>query len=114
MNTPCPTSDSLVSANAWYAICTRAKHEKVVSDSLKVRGFEEYLPIYDVRRKWSDRTKDITVPLFPGYVFCRFDAKSSAWVLSTPGVVSIVKFGGTPAAVKDGEIQAIKKALSSN
>jgi transcription antitermination factor NusG len=54
-----------------------------------------------------------TIPLFPGYVFCRFDAASRSPILDTPGVVSIVGFGGKPAAISETEIAAIQTVLRS-
>lgn len=56
----------------WYACHTRARHEKRVGKLLVQRGLESYLPMLVKERKWSDRSKLIEFPLFPGYVFTRF------------------------------------------
>ena len=55
----------------WYALQTKARHEKVVSNYLKMQGVEEFLPLYKSRREWSDRVTVVELPLFGGYIFCR-------------------------------------------
>ena len=65
------------------------------------------------KRKWSDRVKVVESPLFPGYVFCRFDVHNRLPVLITPGVISVVGRGKTPIAVDDTEILSIQAAIGS-
>jgi transcription antitermination factor NusG len=98
----------------WYVVRVRSNFERVAAASFHEKGFETYLPLYRSRRKWSDRTKEIDVPLFPGYVFSRFDTALRLPILTTPGVVSIVGSNATgPAAVPEAEIEAIRKLLQS-
>ncbi len=100
-------------AAEWYGIRTRPNHEKTAAAILEAKGFEQYLPLYRSRRKWSDRTVETSLPLFPGYVFCRFDARFRTPIVSTPGVVSIIGFGGMPIAIPEHEIQAVENVLRS-
>jgi transcriptional antiterminator NusG len=97
----------------WYAIHTRSNCEKSSAALLEARGLEPYLPLYPVRKRWTDRVIENTIPLFPGYVFCRFDTARRTPILDTPGVVSIVGFGGKPAAIANDEIDAIQRVLGS-
>jgi transcription antitermination factor NusG len=97
----------------WYALRTRSNHEKIAAAFLEAKGFEQYLPLYCLRKRWSDRAVEIRIPLFPGYVFCKFDPQCRAPILSTPGVVSIVSFAGKPACMADPEIEAIHTVLLS-
>ena len=53
----------------WYAIYTRANHERLVSGGLENRGIESFLPLYESVRHWRDRRVRLALPLFPGYVF---------------------------------------------
>ena len=53
----------------WNAVYTRHQHEKLVAESLAGNGFEVFLPTYNVIRKWTDRKKQLSLPLFPCYVF---------------------------------------------
>ncbi len=57
----------------WYAVQIRPRTEKLVAQVLDHKGFENYLPLYKARRRWSDRLKEMELPLFPGYIFCRLD-----------------------------------------
>jgi transcription antitermination factor NusG len=97
----------------WYGVRTKAKHESVAAGALKGKGYEQYLPLYRSRRRWSDRVVDSVVPQFPGYVFCRFDATRRLPILTTPGVISIVGFGKGPTPIAESEIEAIQTVLRS-
>jgi len=96
----------------WYGIRTKSNHERVAAAVLQNKGYENFLP--DRRRqRWSDRIVETDRPLFPGYVFCRFDARKRLPIVSTPGVVSVVGFGNEPAPVFDSEIDAVRAVLRS-
>ncbi len=95
---------------SWFAVYVKHRHEKCVALSLQSRGYESFLPTY---LKVSQDSKKSELPLFPGYVFCRFEAQKSLPVISTPGVFSVVSSGPTPASVSDVEIENIKHMLSS-
>jgi transcription antitermination factor NusG len=99
--------------HSWYAIRVRSKFERAVSAALSGKGYDEYLPLYHSRRKWSDRSKDLELPLFPGYVFCRFDVQVRLPIITTPGVISIVGTGRIPVAISDAEIDAIQTLIRS-
>lgn len=97
----------------WYAIRVRSKFEAVTSAGLAGKGYEPFLPLYRARRRWSDRMKEIDAPLFPGYVFCRFDAGTRLPILKTPGVISVVGYGREPAPLNEAEIAAIRAIIAS-
>src|ERR1700757_2567978 len=75
---------------SWYAVRVRPKGEDRTSNELSVRGFESFLPMQRLQRRWSDRIKTIEAPVFPGYLFCRFEPRWRIGVLDTPGVIQIV------------------------
>jgi transcription antitermination factor NusG len=77
------------------------------------KGYEAYLPLYRSGRRWSDRVKQLDLPLFPGYLFCRFDVLDRLPILTTPGVISVVGAGKTPIPVDDEEIEAVRAILRS-
>jgi transcription antitermination factor NusG len=97
----------------WCAVHTRHQHERKVAATLSKHGFQTLLPMYDTVRRWSDRKKQITLPLFPGYVFFVDEAARRLQVLCTPGVHSILMAGGTPAVIPGEEIAAIRRAVES-
>jgi transcription antitermination factor NusG len=97
----------------WYVLQLRMRFEKVVALHLRRKGYEEYLPTYRCRRHWSDRIKEIELPLFPGYIFCKFDVTDRFPLLVIPGVKSVVSFGGTPMPVPEQEIVAVQRVVNS-
>jgi len=97
----------------WYGIRTKSNHERVAAVVLQNNGYEQFLPVYRRRQRWSDRIVEADRPLFPGYVFCRFDARKRLPIVSTPGVVSVVGFGNEPAPISDSEIEAVRAVLRS-
>jgi transcription antitermination factor NusG len=99
--------------HSWYAIRVRSRFEQTVSVGLAGKGYHEYLPLYHSRRTWSDRSKDLDLPLFPGYLFCRFDVQNRLPILTTPGVISIVGIGKNPVAISNEEIEAIQTMIRS-
>lgn len=53
------------------------------------------------------------MPLFPGYLFCRFDALKRLPILTTPGVIQVVGYSRQPAPVEESEIKAIQTLVAS-
>lgn len=98
---------------AWFALTAKPRHEKVVAESLRGKGLESFLPLYRARRQWTDRVQSVDLPLFPGYVFCRFAYANRLVVLNTPGVTSVVSFSDAPAPVTDDEIARIRAMQAS-
>ena len=103
-----------MSTTNWYGIRVRSRFEQVTFSALEARDLEVFLPLVRQRRRWSDRMKEISLPLFPGYVFCRLNLERRIRVLDSPGVVNIVGFGNRPAPIPDDEIEAIKVMLRSS
>jgi transcription antitermination factor NusG len=97
----------------WFAVRVRSNYEKIASASLRSKGFEELLPLYTGRRIWSDRIKVVESPIFPGYVFCKFDPSKRLPILTTPGVVGIVGFGEVPSPVYEHEIDSLRTLLEA-
>ena len=85
----------------------------MVATLARQKGFEDFLPLYNVRRRWSDRFKTVELPLFPGYVFCRLDARNRLPLLTIPGVAGIVGLGKIPVPIDDAEIAALQVAVSA-
>jgi transcription antitermination factor NusG len=97
----------------WFAIQARTGREKQSTLFLENSGYECYLPVSKFTRKWSDRLKEIEVPLFPGYFFCRMNPHNRLPVLMTPHVMQIVGVGKTPIPVEEEEIAAIQQTGKS-
>lgn len=97
----------------WYALRIKSNFEKTTARILSQKGYDQFLPIYQKRSRWSDRVKLVELPLFPGYLFCRFDANARLPVLVTPGVVGVVGMGKLPIAVSEEEVAAVQAVVAS-
>ncbi|MGD0649468.1 MAG: UpxY family transcription antiterminator [Acidobacteriaceae bacterium] len=95
----------------WWALYTRHQHEKTVATMLSAKGFEVFLPLYESTRRWKDRSKMITLPLFPCYVFLRGGLNRRLQVVTTPGVHMVLLRGERVAVIPEAEIQAIRRAV---
>jgi transcription antitermination factor NusG len=97
----------------WFALQVRTRHEAGVADQLSGQGYDRFLPLYKVGKRWSDRIKEVDAPLFPGYLFCRFNPHDRLPILKTPGVIQIVSFQSGPAAVDEAEIRSIQSLVAA-
>jgi transcription antitermination factor NusG len=95
----------------WYGIHTRHQHEMSVASILANKGFKVFYPTYESVRKWKDRNKKLSLPLFPGYLFLANDVEKKLLIVSTPGVCAILSFAGEPALIPSVEIEALRRSI---
>jgi len=103
----CRSSDRL----DWFAIAVKPRHEKKVAYVLDTKGYETFVPLYKHRHRRVSGVRDFELPLFPGYVFSRFDLLKRLPVVVTPGVNRILGVGATPTPVDPEEITSLRTAL---
>jgi transcription antitermination factor NusG len=96
----------------WYAVAVMPRHEKSASAAFEHKGLEAFLPLYRRRHQYRSRTREFDLPVFPGYVFCRFDLRLCLPVLGTAGVIQILGYGRTPVPVDEKEISALRTAIN--
>ncbi|MES1225440.1 MAG: UpxY family transcription antiterminator [Bacteroidota bacterium] len=96
----------------WYAVYTRPKWEKKVTELLTKKKITAYYPLNKVYRHWSEGRRIFYEPLFASYVFVRLNETDYANVLQTSGVVSFVYWLDRPAIIQDEEIDTIKHFLN--
>jgi len=96
---------------SWYALSTRARHEKKVYERLLQKKVESYLPLQTINKKWSDRYKKIEEPLFSCYVFVKIALKERVRILQTDGVVRLVTFNSIPATIPESQLNSIRFVL---
>ncbi len=95
----------------WYVLYTASRSEKQVEERLKRLGIETFLPLHLSPRKWSDRIKLVEIPLFSSYIFVKTNDLILLSLLQIPGVSRIVYYDGSPATVREKEIEAIRSFL---
>jgi transcription antitermination factor NusG len=95
----------------WYALKVRSRFESIVARNSTVKGYDVFLPTYMRKSEWSDRFKTDEYPLFPGYLFCRFDIQQPLPILLMPGVQFIVGAGSVPEPIPELQIQALRRVI---
>jgi transcription antitermination factor NusG len=108
---PCPASCG--DEKKWYALLTRARHEKVVAQRLGEIGLTAFLPLINEVRRWSDRRKTVELPLFSCYVFAKLAPTNQARLqtLRIDGVLSMVGTRGEGTPIPEEQIDAVRKVL---
>jgi transcription antitermination factor NusG len=97
----------------WYALQLRARWESSTANLLSGKGYQTFLPTYTTLKRGRGGSNEVRTPLFPGYLFCRFNVFDRLPVLITPGVISVVGTGRIPVPVEDSELEAIQKMVST-
>jgi transcription antitermination factor NusG len=97
----------------WFALQVKSRWESSTALFLSGKGYETFLPEYQLKKRWSGKIRQVSAPLFPGYIFCQFDAQKRLPILVTPGVVAVVGRGRIPVPIEDSEIASIQAVVSS-
>ena len=113
MNVLADTASNSSDGMSWFALQVRSRRESIIAAQLLEQGYECFLPLYKSVRRWSDRMKELEQPLFPGYLFSRFDYLNCRSLLMTPGVQQVLGNGRSPIPVEEKELESIRQALSS-
>lgn len=100
-----------VNGDRWFAVYTRAHHEKSVAEQFGGRDIPHFLPMYTSVRRWKDRVKTLQLPLFAGYLFVKVLPSQFLAVLQAHGVSRLVGFP-KPEPLEDCEIQQLRAWLS--
>jgi transcriptional antiterminator RfaH len=94
----------------WYLVKTKSLNENRVFTRLAGAGYEVLFPRY--RRK-SRRHRGIFEirPLFPTYLFVRFDPDELKTIKYTHGVSRVITFGLEPQEVGEEIISAVRERM---
>jgi transcription antitermination factor NusG len=92
----------------WYAVYTAPRAEKAVSERLTEAGIAHYLALHKVKHQWSDRIKEVSVPVINGYVFVYIPENEFSKVMRVYGAISFLKSGGVPVAIPDKQIETFR------
>lgn len=102
----------------WYLLRTKSGQEKRAVDALSKWGVAEnhqpetLLPLFsEMRQRFGRQPAEVHCPLFPGYLFSRFDPRFIPKAEITYGVIGLVRFGVNLAVVEDSLIEAIRAQL---
>ena len=104
---------------AWYVAITKPRHEKVVEKMLRKKGAEVFLPIAEQVRKYKSGRKIVTLPLFPRYLFVRFDPNDKIFyhrILDVPSLQGFIRSkssGGLLLPASTKEVESLRVVIDS-
>ncbi|HEX7332887.1 MAG TPA: transcription termination/antitermination NusG family protein [Pyrinomonadaceae bacterium] len=107
----------LADSPQWYVVHTNPKQEERVNANLRAWGVETVNAKLRTRRynEFTGAPSILTKPLFPRYVFAKFNAcKQLAKICFTRGVHNVVSFGGQPALVDESVIQIVTDRIDKD
>ena len=78
----------------WLAAYVKMHHEKKVRDRLIAMGIENFLPVQEEVRQWSDRKKKVERVLIPMMIFVRVDPKEQRTVITHPSILHYLTLRG--------------------
>lgn len=98
----------------WYAIHTRARHEKSIATRLEGQQFTTFVPLVTEVHRWSDRRKVVELPLFNCYVFVKLhpSVEERIRILRLDGVISFVGVGWEGTPIPEAQIDAVRSLLA--
>ena len=99
---------------SWFAIQTLSRHEKRVRDQLVRQNVEHFLPTTKRINQWTDRKKEVEIPLFAGYCFARMSWVDRLPILQSQGVVRFVGRAERPEAIPDEEIDSLRNLINNS
>ena len=92
----------------WYVVQSKPREEERALHFLKEKGFHAYLPRMEVVKVQDFKNVKTKKPLFPGYLFCRFDKDENlGHVRWTQGVKKLLPESVNPMFVDDEVVEAI-------
>lgn len=96
----------------WYALNTKPHQEDSAQLNLQRLGVETFCPLLKQTKVIQRRRQTVIDPLFPGYLFARFNPDIHYRAVKyAKGVRRVVIFGSDPAIVDDEIIESIKLRL---
>ncbi|HVW77709.1 MAG TPA: UpxY family transcription antiterminator [Alloacidobacterium sp.] len=107
---PCPDINSERTADSWFAVLTKARHEKVVAQRFLDKGLQTFFPVVTEVHRWRDRKKAVEVPLFSCYLFVKLmpGNEERQRVLRTDSVLGFVGAVGTGTPIPEEQIDSVR------
>jgi len=100
----------------WYVVHTQPHRENRAVLNLRRQGFDTYMPKFRRVRRHARKTDIVSRPLFPRYMFVKFDLNRELWrsIHSTYGVSRLISKGEEPIPVPVGVVEEIRAREDDN
>jgi len=93
----------------WYVVQTKPKKEEEATSYLSTKGVEIFSPLIEAFNSRNAKVTKELKPLFPGYIFGKFDLEQNyPLVRWGKGVKCVLGFGGYPVSISEEVVEIIK------
>jgi transcriptional antiterminator RfaH len=95
----------------WFILQFKCNSHHQAVKNLNRQGFETFLPLHDTTSRKSSRFINTSKPLFPGYMFVRFDRAESEWhkINNTYGVSRLITFNSIIKSIPSKFVDSLMK-----
>jgi transcriptional antiterminator RfaH len=101
--------------NLWYVIQTKPKKEEEAKSYLSTKGVEVFNPLMETFLLRNGRMNRELKPLFPNYMFGKFDLDQNyPLVRWAKGVKKVLGFGEYPTPIPEEVVEIIKERTDTH
>jgi transcriptional antiterminator RfaH len=95
----------------WFVLQFKFNSHHRAVKNLNRQGFETFLPLHDTTSRRASRFINTSQPLFPGYMFIKFDRAESEWhkINNTYGVSRIITFNSVIKPIPTRFVEGLMK-----
>jgi transcriptional antiterminator RfaH len=95
----------------WFILQFKSNAHRQANKNLQQQGFETFLPLNNITSRKASRFTNVTQPLFPGYMFVKFDVTNPRWnkINSTYGVLRLITFNSILKSIPTEVIESLIK-----
>jgi transcriptional antiterminator RfaH len=95
----------------WFTLQFKLNAHNQAVKNLNRQGFETFLPFQDTTSRKLSRFVNTSKPLFPGYMFIRFDRTESEWhkINNTYGVSRLITFNSMLKSIPTSFVDNLMK-----
>ena len=100
----------------WFILQFKSNSHRLAAKNLNRQGFETFLPLHDTTSRRLSRFINTSKPLFPGYMFIKFDRAESQWhkINNTYGVSRLITFNSLLKSIPTKFVDSLMKRYDSS
>ena len=100
----------------WFILQFKSNSHHLATKNLNRQGFETFLPLHQTTSRRLSRFINTSKPLFPGYMFIKFDRAESQWhkINNTYGVSRLITFNSLLKSIPTKFVDSLMKRYDSS
>ena len=101
-------------SKSWLVVRIKPNQDNIALKNLERQSFESFQPTYIISTRKHNKFKEVTKPVFPGYLFVAIDVAETNWhkINNTRGVSNIIVFGSKIPLISCELIRELKHHFS--